>query len=263
VPNWTPSEDHIRRVIDAVTHLTNRRATMMEAGYPLDFEQVQAIVTPPRLMEFVKLGYDSLQKTHHICYEMGPAQELARRSITHVSLPQPIQYAFDRQLNNNFIDSKPIYFNSHALDAETTAKLVAWTNEAVYERRLAKLVNATVVSFFTHTPKLTMYHIMARWPGLKVVFPRTTGAWRGGDMWERHSNETPRNLQRWGWPAYGPEADWRAKYQRRLELTEETLLSCVSLKLKEDTERVASTWRTPRKLIARVTDWQVLGEQPF
>lgn len=259
MPNWTPSEDHISRLQQAINHLTNRRASMMEANYPLTFDQVIAVVTPPRLAEFVLLGYDSLQKTHHICYEMGPDQGLQRRSITHVSLPQPIQYAYDRQLKNNFIDNKPIYFNSGGLDAETMARLRDWTEAAVMERRLAKLCIATVLEFFRHTDKLTMYHIMARWPGLKVVFPRTTYAGRGGDMWERYGNETPRNLQRWGWPAYGPEADWRAKYQRRLELVEETLLSCVQLKVIEGND---PNWRQPRRLVARITDWQVQGEQP-
>jgi len=230
MPNWSPSEDHVFRLQQVVNHLTNRRATMFEAEYPLTFEQVVAITTPPRLQEFIALGYDSLQKTGHICYELGPAQGLGRRSITHVQLPERIQYAFNRQLQDGYVASNPIYFNRQGIDDETMGRLKAWTEKAVYERRLATLVNTTVVSFFQHAPKLTMYHIMARWPGLKIVFPRVTNNhYRGGDMWERHGNGVPRNLQRWGWPAYGPEAEYRAINEKRMQLCDETLLSCVSL----------------------------------
>ena len=61
--NWTPSEDHIFRLQQVVNHLTNRRAAMFEAEYPLGLDAVVKIVTPPRLQEFVALGYDSLQTT--------------------------------------------------------------------------------------------------------------------------------------------------------------------------------------------------------
>lgn len=270
IPNWTPTDDHIRRVKDAVNTLTNRRATMMEGDYPLTAEQVYRITTPPRLQEFVKLGYDSLQTTHHISYELGPDVHsgLQRRSITSVQLPRPIQYAFSRQLSNGYIEGNPIYFNKDGIDSDNLQKLVDWTNQAVFERRLAKLCTDTVSQFFDlrlggdKGGYMSMYHIMARWPGLAVVYPRATGNWRGGDMWERHSKEVPRNLQRWGWPAYGPEADWYSKYKPRMEQVEETLLSCVSLKNDHSPQHVPQ-WREPRKLRAQLADWQVLGGAPF
>lgn len=263
MPNWTPSPDHIDRLKQTVNHLTNRRATLMETDYPLTQEQVIAIISPPRMQEFMKLGYDSLQTTHRVCYELGPEQGLGRRSITQVSMPSAIMYAYQRQLKNYYQESKPAYFNRDGIDDDTMAKLKQWTEKAVYERRLALLTTTTVSDFFQHTGnlKLTMYHIMARWPGLKVVF-RNAGAgnyYRGSDMWERHSNEVPRNLQRWAWPQFGPEADWYLKYQRRLALAEETLLSCVSLEKPKDEPYT----HTPRKLTAQLTDWQKLGGMPF
>lgn len=262
--NWTPSEDHVFRLQQVVNHLTNRRATMMEADYPLSFDQVVQIVSPPRLLEFIGLGYDSLQKTNHICYELGPEHGLGRRSVTHVSLPHSIQYAFNRQLTSHYSLNNPIYFNREGIDDELMERLKQWTEKAVYERRLAMLATATVAMFFTHlsTPgaRLSMYQIMARWPELKVVFPRVSSInYRGGDMWERHSNEVPRNLQRWTWPQFGPEADWRVQNTQRMKLTEEVLLSCVSLSEPKD-ER---NYNQPRKLTAKLADWQKLGGAPF
>jgi hypothetical protein len=121
--NWTPSEDHCYRLYQTVNHLTNRRATMMESEYPLNFEQVKRIVWPPKLQEFIALGYDSLQKTHHISYELGPEQGLGRRSITNIILPGAIHYAFDRQLRENYLPDKPMYFNRDGIDDEAMAKL--------------------------------------------------------------------------------------------------------------------------------------------
>jgi hypothetical protein len=244
-----------------VNHLTNRRASMMEEDYPLTLEQVQAITYPPRMQEFVALGFDSFQQTWRICYELGPEQGLGRRSVTEVQLPGQIPYAFNRQLVNNYQEHNPAYFNPDALDEETMAKLKTWTEKAVYERRLAMLTTTTVTEFFKHTPKLSMYHIMARWPGLKVVFPRVEGSsHRNQGLWERASNEVPRNLQRWGWPGFGNEADWYRIHEKRLRLAEETLLSCVSLSKPEDT---GPHYGRVRKLTARVTDWQKLGDAPF
>lgn len=230
---------------------------MFEAEYPLTFEQVVKIVSPPRLQEFVALGYDSLQRTHYINYELGPDEGLGRRSITRVQLPQRIHYAFSRQLDESYQEKNPIYFNRSGIDDDAMEKLKQWTEKAVYERRLAALVNTTVVAFFKHTPKLTMYHIMARWPGLKVVFPRVTQFASYRDVWERHGNEAPRNLQRWAWPAYGPEAEWWALNQRRVRLVDETLLSCVSL------SEPKSDAYGPRKLVAKLASWQILGGAPF
>jgi hypothetical protein len=262
VTNWTPSPDHIDRLKMTVNHLTNRRATLMETGYPLTQEQVIAIVSPPRMQEFMALGYDSLQTTHRVSYELGPEQGLGRRSITQVSMPRAIMYAFQRQLSSNYQERNIAYFNRDGIDDDTMEKLKQWTEKAVFERRLAMLTTTTVSDFFQHTDKLTMYHVMARWPGLKVAFKAVathSSYYRYTDMWERYSNEVPRNLQRWAWPQFGPEADWYLKYQRRLALAEETLLSCVSLENPKDEPYTY----TPRKLTAQLTDWQKLGGMPF
>lgn len=255
--NWTPSPDHIDRLKIVVNHLTNRRATLMETDYPLTQEQVVAIVSPPRMQEFAALGYDSLATTHRICYELGPEQGMGRRSITQINLPHPIMYAYKRQLSSHYQEDSPAYFNQDGIDDNTMKELKEWTEKAIFERRLARLVTTTVSEFFQHTGKLTMYHIMARWPGLKVVFKNVDAYhYRGADRWERYSNEVPRNLQRWAWPKFGPEAEWQLTYQRRLALVEETLLSCVSLKVKDEGESY-------RKLTAQLTDWQKLGGRPF
>jgi len=257
--NWTPTEDHIYRLQQVVNHMTNRRACVMEAGYPLDIEQVKKIVWPPRLQEFAALGYDSLQTTRGINYELGPEHGLARRSITHVSLPKSIHYAYQRQLQSAYVVDKPIYFNRDGIDDIAMEALKKWTEEAVYERRLAMLTTTTVSMFFKHRAddKLTMYHILARWPGLKAIFPRVThhGYGRAQDIWERHGNEVPRNLQRWDWPKFGPEALWRETNARRMALAEETLLSCLSL--------ASSPTTNSGKLTAHIADWQILGGAPF
>lgn len=257
--NWTPSPDHIRSLLQTVNRLTNQRALLMESDYPLTQEQVIAITTPPRLKELLSLGYDSLQTTQRLCYELGPEQGLDRRSITSVVLQKSVHYAFARQLNRMYQEGKPAFFDGDSLDAETMAKLKVWTNQAVYERRLAALVNDTVLKFFTHqnTP-ITMYHIMARWPALKVVFPQIDAEAhyrsRATDIWQRHADAVGRDLHRWAWPQWGEPAAWREKYRKRMLLAEDTLLSCVSL---------AKPKEVPRTLIAQVTDWQKLKDQPF
>jgi hypothetical protein len=176
-------------------------------------------------------------------------------------LPNEVHYAFSQQLQANYYqEAKPIFFNREAIDDETMDKLKSWTERAVYERRLAALVVDTVTMFFKHRSALTMYHIMARWPAIKVVFPHIDYGYgaRGRDMWERHGNSVGRDLHRWGWPQWGTEAAWREKYKKRLLLAEETLLSCVSLpKPKADT-----SYRS-REFRATLSAWQKLGDQPF
>lgn len=263
MPNWTPSDDHRHRLMQTINHLTNRRASMMETDYPLTFEQVKLVTKPTRLAELVALGYDSLQKTYHIAYELGPAHGLGRRSITQINLPEPIHYAFDRQLHASYQEAFPIFFNRSAIDDETMARLKTWTELAVYERRLAALTNSTVADFITHTNPLTMYHIMARWPALKVAFKAVAPHYyaRAPDIWERHSNEVGKDLHRWDWPRFGKEAEWREKYRKRMQLAEDTLISCVALK--EPKQEPYNYRQQHRVLHASLADWQKLGGMPF
>jgi hypothetical protein len=258
MPNWTPASSYVDTLKHVVRELTERRAALMEAEYPLTREQVIAVVTPPRFREFVDLGFDSMSKTYRISYELGPEQGLKRRSITRVNLGTSVYYAYERQIRGHYQEKELIYFNRDGIDDATMARLIDWTNRAVYERRLALLTVTTVTNFFQYARiegDLTMYHIMARWPALKVVFPAVTkyqaSYYRSHDMWERHSNEVPRDLSRWDWPSFGPERDWFEKYKKHMEAAEENLMSCITLPKPDSSS-------SRHLLTATLTDWQKL-----
>jgi hypothetical protein len=256
MPNWVPSPDHIDKFKQAVNLLTAKRVSAMETGFPLNLEQVQLITRPPELAKLMALGLDSLNTTNWICFEVGPQHGAGRRSIVQIHFERPQHYAYNRQTRGRFIEDKPIYYND-GLDPEVRTKLIEWVNRSVYERRLAMLTSIVVRDFMGHIPKISIYHIAARWPALKTVFPLVKPAYssygspRNSDIWERRGQMLGRNIRRWGWPSHGPEAEWYVKNRRKMQLVEETILSCLTLP------------NPPPKppLWAEISDWEKIDGQ--
>jgi|KBSMisStandDraft_5_1062788.scaffolds.fasta_scaffold10182_2 hypothetical protein len=228
--NWIPSPDHIEGFKRAVNALMQNRVNAMEVGFPLDLDQVLLVTTPPSLADLLALGLDSLKETNILCFEIGPDQGASRRCIVKVYLRHEVHYAWKRQTQPRYKADDPIYFNN-ALDLDTHDKLIKWVDRSVYERRLARLVSLTVADFLRHRPEISLYHIAARWPACKMLFPRVHEQLSGRhrNIWGDHGSQLGKNLRRWEWPLRGEEAEWHDQYRRRMRLCEEAMLSAITL----------------------------------
>jgi len=253
--NWTPSPEHLDYFRRAVTALMQNRVNTMEAGFPLDLDQVKLVTTPPSLADLLALGLDSLKDTAVLCFELGPEQGASRQCIVKVYLRREVYYAWKRQTDPRYKPGDPIYFNN-ALDSDTHAKLIKWVETALYERRLAMLVSLTVADFLKHREDISIYHIAARWPALKIVFPHVSEQMGGRhrDIWKSHGDQLGRHLARWEWPMRGEEAEWYDRYRRRMRLCEEALLSAVTLPEVGNKAFVAPVH-------GEVADWEKLNGQ--
>jgi hypothetical protein len=253
--NWIPSPENLEYLRRAANALMQNRVNTMEAGFPLDLDQVKLVTTPPSLADLLALGLDSLKETGVLCFELGPDQGASRRCVVKVYLRKEVHYAWKRQTSARYKADDPIFFNN-ALDPDTHQKLLKWVETALYERRLAMLVSLTVADFLKHRDNISIYHIAARWPALKIVFPRVANQMGGRhrNIWESHGNQLGRNLRRWEWPLRGEDADWYDRYRRRMQLCEEALMSAITLP-----EVAHQAFRLP--VYGEVADWEKLNGQ--
>lgn len=248
--NWTPSRAHLEAFRRAANHLMQNRVNAMEVGFPLDLDQVKLVTTPSSLTDLLALGLDSLKDTHILCFEIGPNEGASRRCVVKVYLRHAVHYAWTRQTQPSYKPDQPIYFNN-ALDPVTHEKLIKWVDRSVYERRLARLVALTVADFLNHRPDISIYHIAARWPACKMIFPRVQEHLGGQhrDIWGSHGSQLGRDLRRWDWPLRGEEAEWYDTYRRRMHLCEEAMLSAITLPQQEYKAGVAPVH-------GEIADWE-------
>lgn len=236
--------------------LVNRRLAQMESGFPLTWDQVQAGVLPERWRELVP---QMVTDGFAIPVDRRPRVRLEHPAITRGA---------DVQVN---LRDKPalvptaygtLPFDLGVLDAPTMARLAKWTNTAVEERRLARLVNRTVQDFLkSHAD--TTGHVQARWPKLVMLADRltdTAGAGtyrsRAGEerrsSWKEKFHEKPRSLLRYRWHSQA-EMDWWKRHEAAMRLSETALASALLL---------PREYAETSPVTARVAAWTPLPDDP-
>jgi hypothetical protein len=143
-------------------------------------------------------------------------------------VPKHIPYLWDVQ-SHSFYSKEPFHrrelkpkqaaklpFDLDSLDQATQEKFVKWINEATRQRRLAfevqKLVRTFVQEYCNSTAEL-----LARWPGLKILFNKKP--------WPQRIRDVPRRgLYNWGWEKQGTTAvEWFVENERRMRAAEALL----------------------------------------
>jgi hypothetical protein len=114
-------------------------------------------------------------------------------------------------------------FDLGVLEEHTRAALVAWTNLALRERRVARGTQVLVNDFLEFTP--TLAHLDQRWPDLKLVFGKMDAPWP-----ERVRNlPTTRIKTMWRWPLWGAEHDWHEANREKMRVAGRVLTEAAVL----------------------------------
>jgi len=147
-----------------------------------------------------------------------------------VPMSQHIPYVWDVQSHSVYAkepfhkreaghkEAQHLPFDLDSLDQATHEKFVKWVNEATRQRRLAFEVTKLVSTFVQEYCPSTA-HLLARWPGLKILFNKM------GQPWPQRIRDVPRRgLHNWGWDKQGTVAvEWFVDNERRMYAAEALL----------------------------------------
>jgi hypothetical protein len=245
MPNFELSDDHRSSLRGVCRRLCEVRTLTMEQGFPLSQEDVQQGILPAEMRDLFNrlkaMGAESVRNTRSPSFFVG-GEGIDREVAINITGVQNLWYAYEiqdgayvageqiKQRNEKF--DKKLFFNNAVLAPETYKKLVRWINLGVREHRQAALLNETLVRFLHHSG-MTLGHIIARWPGLTLVFDEMD---RGGyissrskNSWRDRVRQLPATKNRWGWPAYGDAAVWYEKNKKILAVCDEMLVGAAQL----------------------------------
>jgi len=234
-----------------VQTLLTKRVELMELGFPLSKQQIIDATVPARwrntFAEMRGAGIGSLNTTRELHAVVDFGYPVLMKMYLGNGRGDAVYYCFEQQMSmwnaKSYLEAFPsishdagsrLPFDLSTLNDEDTENLKAWVLKAGQERRFARLATKMVNEFFAqHCPSL--YHMMARWPDLKLALIKLDGEWRS------RIDEVPSRykLRRWNWEI--SEEDWADKYQDAMDLTGEVLVSGEMLGTVNNTDPVPTT----------------------
>jgi hypothetical protein len=262
MPNWVPSSNHIDDFKRAIGSLTTTAIAVVEQGFPLTVEEVEACTTPAKVRglydQIRQLGFTSVQSTNNITMVLDREHGASRAIGVRVFLPRQIYFSFEEQIQIHHdmevrtVNKNRLPFDTGALPSERVAALIKWAEAAVYERRRCALTVTMVTSYIDRLGEsISIAKMVARWPVLRAVCQAVQPAQyaRKASTWGDRVRQLPENLKRWEWPVWGEEAEWRMTRRKRMMIAEEVLLAALTM------TRPTSTAGTVR---AEVCAWERL-----
>jgi hypothetical protein len=232
--NFKLTDNARSEIISEARRLLTYPVTAAYRDFPLTtIEQVvdACIPQPARKYLATLQAMDAeLHMTREICAIVEETDDIPIAVLLQINLPQRIPYLWSAQSHNVYgkepfhrREAKPkqaakLPFDLDSLDQATQEKFVKWINEATRQRRLAhevqKLVNTFVREYCNSTAEL-----LARWPGLKILFNKMSQPWP-----QRIRDVPRRGLYNWGWEKQGSIAvEWFVDNERRMRAAEALL----------------------------------------
>lgn len=246
MPNFELSDEHKSSLRLACRSLCEVRTLTIELGFPLSQHDIEQGMLPASMRalfnELKKRGAESLRDTNTpVIFFGGPG--IPRPAAIQLFGLKRLWFAYQLQIEpgaaelqikrpepNPTVD-KQMFFDNNVLAPETYARLVNWVNAAVQEHRQAALTKNVVESFLNFAP--TIGHLIARWPGLTLLFDemdRSGYKGRRAHSWRERVRLLPANKNRWDWPVVGDPADWHAKHKRIIAVCDEMLVGAAMMK---------------------------------
>lgn len=227
--NYPLSPTTKQNIHGQVNNLMSRRVALMAQNFPLSHLEVYAAVVPEHLRAtFIML------KTHNVnsvntARQFFGVVDFEYPILVSFSLPKSEIYAWNEQtgvsshyLVGSLHQGRPyaqMPFDCATLDPAQLEKFTAWVLKVGQEQRLKQLTREIVASFLNDHCH-TMYHLLARWPDLRLILAKL----KEGD-WSSRIDAAPPSykLRRWNWTL--AEEEWVDKYRNAMQLIAEVLVS--------------------------------------
>jgi hypothetical protein len=244
--NWYPGFNAMHEFYTAISSLTNTRIAIIQTDFPLTIDEVEAVTTPDSIRGHYealrKAGIEAVKKTRWIGLQLSPEHGTSRRIAIKIFLPRPIYYSYDRQVEDIMIKGSvtgegalpkcTLPFDPNVITSEKLNQLVRWAENATEEHRRAALTVEMVhrfIKLLATNDKVSLALMIGRWPALRVVCEHVKETSQQRYSWQQRVRDLPTNLNRWRWPAWGDQAQWRAKNDKAIYIAEETLLSAIDM----------------------------------
>jgi hypothetical protein len=266
MPNYkiSPSAQSLMR--DQAKALCDRRIALAEADFPLDFEEVQAAILPAPVRETMQRliadGVDTISRDNDVYYILPSSVGTERRVVLNLRSGERF---FNARSEVGYVSSiSPYYLKSDdprfnidlsVVPPEKGEAVVKWVDNAVRERRMAEITQATVSWFLTHAclpvTFITAAHVMARWPTIALL----VDGLGEGSYYKTKFREVPAKLDRWGWPPNDPA---RAKYAKAMKLADMFLTSAMMLPKTNTTKPIGKN-----EVRVSITEYQKFPGEKF
>ncbi len=195
MPNFKLSHSIIHEMTQNAAHLTQRRVSQAQLGFPLTVDEVQRAIVPAEALEMFRrleaMRVTTIQKSclaHMVVPALAgsPREALIGVLVDGGGLFEMTNTRYAQSLRR----WAPPKLECSVLAPEKEAALAKWTANLVQEYRLAELAKRTV-KWFLNGYAETTGHILARWPGLVVLV--------SDHDWKQKFRDAPRSLRRWEW----------------------------------------------------------------
>jgi hypothetical protein len=223
--NYRLHPGFVGTLIKAADKLAQRRKDNMSSDFPLTKEQVQLALIDPKMRDpyaQIRAAGGRLVLSTMVTVDIG---ELEWKLI--INNPGP---GFDVLDDKHIHHSSPYRevgpFYREGLTIDEISALLSWVRTAVLEAKICDLTKKVVTEFLEHghdvNPEkfLSVGHIMARWPTLKILVDETKDK-----TWIRRFNEHPVNLKRYRWTGNHADEAWRNQWGKSMKVADMVLTS--------------------------------------
>jgi hypothetical protein len=183
---------------------------------------------------------------------------IKRAALIQIHFPQSMTYVWENQIYDFSAKQcfkrrlevagadRTIPFNMDVLSDKQRELFVEWCNAATYQRRLTeaarRLINEFVYTYCNSTAEL-----LARWPGLRVLFAKMDGGWS-----ERIRDIPRRNLYNWSWENHSAAAvEWSITNENKMNAVEGVLAGALLM----DAGQSEAKRHPERHLHASILTW--------
>jgi hypothetical protein len=256
MPNYIPTghDPWLDRITQGIGYLCDRRIAWVDRDFPLTHDEVQDVVMEPEPLKILR----DLKTKHHIknlpttsrFYFTPPAHEMMPRLAEVEITCKPDMRIPDYDCSG--LGVSPVA-NFERLPPERQQLFYTWLHTAVTERRHRNLIKARVTEFLDRALAPSLWHVMVRWPALKLGFDPNT---------RERAATPPRHPKQYSWDRANDAAyQWYSDNKRFMDFIDTLLLDASMLPVSSAEQ---TTWKTPGPWVrATVTVWQKLGEERF
>lgn len=238
MPNFKLSPNMIGELAGEANRLLGLMVNAAESDFPLTPARVIQAVIPKAAwdhLDALEAMKAHLNTTRCFYAIMHHEEHMPRAILLELNMPEDSPYLWDTQtrsysatdiFRHRVIKTKEasrLPFNFEVLDEDEQAKLLKWAGEASRQRRICTNAHA-LVKHFLQTYCNSTAELLARWPGLKILFTRMS------DPWPMRIRDKPRrSLRYWGWSEDGPAAvEWWLANEKKMAAVE-GLLAAASM----------------------------------
>jgi hypothetical protein len=244
--NYKLRSEHYIIIRNNLLYLCDRRIDLQAEKFPLTYKEVQDMVleeVPRKLIETLveQYGFSSIQH-HQNLWMTFDDHRCPRSPIIKILASPGLMAAYEPR--NHYRRSDPMArADLSVLPEAKRDALAAWSNKMIDEGRYRRFVNKLVARACDFMP--TMWHLLMRWPTLKLGFD--------SDL-QRRAGTLPLRRGLYKWESDPLASVWYWEHKKQIELAD-TLLLAAELLPRVEVERLRHG-----QLKATLSDWSKLPD---